>query len=78
VKDLALLVPGGGHIPTTLDYAVRITQRENARFSFDAGIGQVAGQIGYTEIPVSPTSVEIVPVNLDARKVFGIGASYKF
>jgi hypothetical protein len=77
VKNLGLLVPGGGHIPTTLDYAVRITQREHARFSFDAGIGQVAGQIGYTEIP-TPAGLAVVPVNLDARKVFGIGASYKF
>jgi hypothetical protein len=77
VKNLALLVPGGGHIPTTLDYAVRITQRENARFSFDVGIGQVAGQIGYTELP-TPLGPAIVPVNLDARNVFGIGASYKF
>jgi hypothetical protein len=77
VKNLGLLVPGGGQIPTTLDYAVRITQRENPRFSFDAGIGQVAGQIGYTEIP-TPVGPAVVPVNLDARKVFGIGASYKF
>lgn len=77
VKNLALLVPGGGHIPTTLDYAVRITQQEHPRFSFDAGVGQVAGQIGYTELP-TPAGPAIVPVNLDARKVFGIGASYKF
>jgi len=77
VKNLAALVPGGGHIPTTLDYAVRITQRENARFSFDAGIGQVAGQIGYTEL-LTPAGALVVPVNLDARRVFGIGASYKF
>ena len=77
VKNLGFVVPGGGHIPTTLDYAVRITQRENARFSFDAGVGQVAGQIGYTEIP-TPNGLVVVPVNLDARKVFGIGASYKF
>jgi hypothetical protein len=77
VKNLAALVPGGGHIPTTLDYAVRITQRENPRFSFDVGAGQVAGQIGYTELP-TPLGPAVVPVNLDARKVFGIGASYKF
>jgi len=77
VKNLALVVPGGGHIPTTLDYAVRWTQREHARFSVDAGIGQVAGQIGYTEIP-TPVGPAVVPVNLQARKVFGIGASYKF
>jgi len=77
VKNLALLVPGGGRIPTTLDYAVRITQREHARFSVDAGVGQVAGQIGFTELP-TPAGPAIVPVNLDARKVFGVGVSYKF
>lgn len=77
VKNLAALVPGGGQVPTTLDYAVRVTQREHARFSFDAGIGQVAGQIGYTELP-TPVGFVIAPVNLEARKVFGIGASYKF
>ncbi len=52
-------------IPTTLDYAVRITQRKDARFAFDAGIGQVAGRI-------------IPGVNLNARSVFGMGLSYKF
>jgi hypothetical protein len=77
VKNLAALVPGGGNIPTTLDYAVRVTQREHARFSVDAGIGQVAGQIGYTELP-TPLGPAVVPVNLEARKVFGIGASFKF
>jgi hypothetical protein len=77
VKNLAGVVPGGGRIPTTLDYAVRVTQREHPRFSFDAGIGQVAGQIGYTELP-TPGGPVIVPVNLEARKVFGIGLSYKF
>lgn len=77
VKNLAALVPGGGHIPTTLDYAVRLTQREHARFSVDAGIGQVAGQIGYTEL-LTPAGPEVLAVNLDARKVFGIGASLKF
>jgi len=77
VKNLAADIPGGGHIPTTLDYAVRLTQRENARFSIDAGIGQVAGQIGSTTIP-TVTGLAVVPVNLDARRVFGIGASYHF
>jgi hypothetical protein len=37
----------------------------------------VAGQIGYTEL-LTPAGPVVVPVNLDARKVFGIGASYKF
>jgi hypothetical protein len=77
VKNLEQLVPGGGQIPTTLDYAVRVTQRENARFSVDVGVGQVAGQIGYTELP-TPGGLIVAPVNLDARKVFGVGASYKF
>lgn len=77
VKNLALLVPGGGHIPTTLDYAVRITQQKNPRFSIDAGIGQVAGQIGYTEL-LTPVGPLVVPVNLDARKVFGVGVSTHF
>lgn len=53
------------HIPTTLDYAVRITQRQNARFSIDAGVGQVAGRI-------------MPGIDLDARAVFGMGVSYKF
>lgn len=77
VKNLAALVPGGGRVPTTLDYAVRITQRKDARFSVDAGVGQVAGQIGYTELPTIEGPV-VAPVNLEARKVFGIGASYRF
>jgi len=77
VKNLDAFIPGGGQIPTTLDYAVRITQRENPRFSFDIGVGQVAGQIGYTELPTLMGPV-VVPVNLNARSVFGIGASYKF
>lgn len=55
----------GADIPTTLDYAVRFTQRENPRMTFDAGVGQVAGRI-------------MPGVNLNARHVFGMGASYKF
>lgn len=57
----------GADIPTTLDYAVRVTQRnqEKARFSFDIGVGQVANRI-------------LPGVELDARHVLGLGASYKF
>jgi hypothetical protein len=57
----------GAKIPTTLDYAVRITQsnQEKDHFSFDIGVGQVAGKI-------LPT------VDLQARSVFGMGLSYKF
>jgi len=77
VKNLSADVPGGGHIPTTLDYAVRFTQRENPRFTVDAGVGQVAGVIGATTIP-TVTGLAVVPVNLNARKVFGIGVSVHF
>jgi len=77
VQNLGLFIPGGGQIPTTLDYAVRITQREDARFSIDVGVGQVAGQIGYTVLP-SPGGPVVAPVNLEARSVFGIGASFQF
>ena len=55
----------GADIPTTLDYAVRITQREDPKWTFDAGVGQVAGWI-------------LPGVNLEARAVFGMGVSYKF
>lgn len=55
----------GADIPTTLDYAIRITQRKDARFAFDAGVGQVAGRI-------------LPGVDLEARSVFGMGLSYKF
>jgi hypothetical protein len=72
-----------GHIPTTLDYAVRITQREKPHFAFDAGIGQVAGNIGsiYVPNPYFPTlgpPVVTTPVNLQARKIFGMGLSYRY
>jgi hypothetical protein len=39
-------VGGKADLPTTLDYAVRVTQREHPHFAFDIGIGQVAGNIG--------------------------------
>jgi hypothetical protein len=75
VKNLgALLIGGKAHIPTTLDYAVRITQKENPHFAFDIGVGQVAGNIGTTYmLPVGP-----VPVNLQARAVMGLGLSIRY
>lgn len=77
VKNLgAILVGGRAHIPTTLDYAVRVTQKDNPHFSFDIGIGQVAGQIGTTYIANPPLG--LVPVNLQARKVLGLGLSYRY
>jgi hypothetical protein len=61
------------HIPTTLDYAIRVTQREHPHFAFDIGVGQVAGNIGTTF-----NGVSLVPVNLQARHVVGTGLSYRF
>ena len=83
VKNLgAILVGGKAHIPTTLDYAVRITQKEKPHFSFDIGIGQVAGTIGQTAVatglPAPYPPVVLVPVDLKARKVLGMGLSYRY
>lgn len=75
----AILYPPGSsaHIPTTLDYAVRITQKDNPHFAFDIGIGQVAGTIGTTAIP-TPNGLVLLPVNLQARAVFGTGLSFRY
>lgn len=73
----AILVGGGGRIPTTLDYAVRVTQRDNPHFAFDIGVGQVAGTIGNTVLP-TPLGPAIVPVNLQARNVIGMGLSLRY
>jgi hypothetical protein len=80
-QNLNLLLPAGGHLPTTLDYAVRITQREHPHFAFDAGIGQVAGNIGTAVLPTGllppyPPYIEL-PVNLQARHLFGMGISVR-
>jgi len=75
------------HLPTTLDYAVRITQRDNPHFAFDIGVGQVAGNIGSIYVanpffsPVNPAGgppVVTTPVNLQARTVVGMGLSYRY
>jgi len=75
------------HIPTTLDYALRVTQKDKPHFAFDIGVGQVAGNIGsiYVANPYfSPTNpalgppVVTTPVNLQARTVVGIGLSYRY
>lgn len=81
-KNLGAILAGGrAHIPTTLDYAVRITQRDHPHFAFDIGVGQVAGMIGTTYVnaaPVgSPPVFVPVPVNLDARHVVGVGLSIR-
>ena len=75
VKDLGrLFIDGKAHIPTTLDFAVRITQRDNPHFAFDIGVGEVANTIGTTFIyPAGP-----VPVNLHARNIVGMGLSLRY
>jgi hypothetical protein len=80
-QNLNLLLPGGVSLPTTLDYAVRVTQRTHPHFAFDAGIGQVAGNIGTavlpTGLPAPYPPVVLIPVNLEARHVFGMGISIR-
>ncbi len=75
-------VGGKADLPTTLDYAVRVTQREHPHFAFDIGIGQVAGNIGTipspTYLPAPYPAVVYVPVDLQARKVLGMGLSYRY
>jgi len=71
------------HIPTTLDYAVRVTQKDKPHFAFDIGVGQVAGHIGsiYVPNPYFPEAgppVVTTPVNLQARAVVGMGLSYRY
>ena len=75
----ALMFPPGSraHLPTTLDYAVRFTQKENPHFAFDAGVGQIAGMIG-TTAALTPNGPVFIPVNLQARSVFGMGLSIRY
>ena len=75
------LVQGRADLPTTLDYAVRVTQRDHPHFAFDIGIGQVAGSIGNVIVPTGlaapyPPYV-FPPVNLEARHVIGVGLSIR-
>jgi hypothetical protein len=78
----AILVGGRAHLPTTLDYAVRVTQQENPHFAFDIGVGHVAGTIGTamlpTGLPAPYPAVLLVPVNLDAQHVVGMGLSFRY
>jgi hypothetical protein len=75
-------VAGKADLPTTLDYAVRVTQREHPHFSFDVGVGQVAGVIGNAVVPTglpAPYPPYIYPqVNLEARHIVGMGLSYRY
>jgi len=76
-----ILVGGRAHLPTTLDYAVRITQKEHPHFAFDIGVGQVAGMIGTaafpTGLPAPYPPYVFLPVNLEARHLLGIGLSFR-
>lgn len=76
-----ILVGGRAHLPTTLDYAVRVTQKEHPHFAFDIGVGQVAGMIGTaalpTGLPAPYPPYLFLPVNLEARHVLGIGLSFR-
>jgi hypothetical protein len=72
--------PGSAHIPTTIDYAVRVTQKNNPHFAFDIGLGHVAGTIGTTAVRtgVANPPFVLVPVNLKANSVFGTGLSIRY
>jgi hypothetical protein len=76
------LVAGKADLPTTMDYAVRVTQRDKPHFAFDIGVGQVAGNIGSipspTYLPSPYPPVVYIPVNLEARKIVGMGLSYRY
>jgi len=76
-----LFPPGSGaHIPTTMDYAVRVTQKDNPHFAFDIGVGHVAGVIGDTAVATgvpNPPYV-LVPIDLKANTVFGTGLSIRY
>jgi len=78
----AILVGGKAHIPTTMDYAVRITQKDNPHFAFDIGVGQVAGTIGTTAVPTNmpppAPPYQLIPVDLQARSVVGVGLSIRY
>lgn len=72
----------GTHLPTTLDYAVRVTQKDNPHFAFDIGVGQVADIIGNTPVNLAPPGslpvIVPVPVNLQAKHILGLGLSYRY
>lgn len=73
------LVQGRAHLPTTLDYAIRVTQKKHPHFALDIGVGQVAGTIGTTLVPTGIPAQPYAPlnVNLDARHVVGMGLSIR-
>lgn len=78
---VVLFPPGSGaHIPTTMDYAVRVTQKEHPHFAFDIGVGHVAGVIGRTAVAtgVANPPFVLVPIDLKANAVVGTGLSIRY
>jgi hypothetical protein len=73
----AILLQGKADLPTTMDYAVRVTQKDNPHFAFDIGVGQVASTIGTTVIP-TPGGPVPYPVDLQAKHVIGMGLSLRY
>jgi hypothetical protein len=70
--------PGApAHIPTTMDYAVRVTQKDNPHFAFDIGVGHVAGVIGDTAA-LTPQGPVLIPIDLKANAVVGMGLSIRY
>jgi hypothetical protein len=65
-----------------MDYAVRVTQKDNPHFAFDIGIGHVAGTIGTTAVatglPAPYPPIVLVPIDLKANSVFGMGLSFRY
>ncbi len=63
-----------------MDYAVRLAQKTNPHFAFDIGVGHVAGTIGQTAVPtgVANPPFVLVPVDLKANSVFGMGLSLRY
>ena len=76
----AILYPANSpaHIPTTLDYAIRVTQREHPHFTFDIGVGQVASVIGFAPTGLSSPYPPAIPIDLQARHVVATGMSYRY
>jgi hypothetical protein len=72
------LIAGKADLPTTLDYAIRVTQKEKPHFAFDIGVGQVANNIGAVPVVIGGVLVGTLPVNLQARHVVGMGLSYRY
>jgi Protein of unknown function (DUF3034). len=73
------LLEGRAHLPTTLDYAIRVTQKDHPHFALDLGVGQVAGNIGTTLVPTGNPLQPYAPltINLQARHVIGVGLSIR-